>query len=62
MEIGNAITTSIIGQVKRSAKLTTIVYIIDRIIKGANILAHLSGPEKVIRLEGNNVDIRSLLA
>jgi hypothetical protein len=54
--------TSIIGQVKRSIKLTTIVYIIDKIIKGANILAHLLGPKKVIWLEGNNIDIYSLLA
>jgi len=37
-----------VGQVKRSTELTTIVYIIDRIIKGANILAHLLGPKKVI--------------
>jgi hypothetical protein len=48
MEIGNTIITSIVGQVKQSTKLTTIAYIIDRIIKGANILAHLLGPEKVI--------------
>jgi hypothetical protein len=37
-------------------------YIIDRIIKGVDALAQLLGPEKVIRLEGNNVNIRSLLA
>jgi hypothetical protein len=60
--MGNAIITSIVGQAKRSTELTTIVYIIDRIIKGTNVLAHLSGPEKVIRLEGNNIDIRLLLA
>ena len=58
----NTIITSIVRQVKRFTKLTTIVYIIDRIIKGVDILAHLLGPEKVIRLEGNNIDIRSLLA
>jgi hypothetical protein len=62
MEIGNAIITSIVGQVKWSAELATIVYVIDRIIKGVDVPAHLSGPEKVVRLEGNNVDIRSLLA
>jgi hypothetical protein len=39
MEIGNAITTSIVGQVKRSTKLTTIAYIIDKIIKGVDTLA-----------------------
>jgi hypothetical protein len=48
MEMGNAIITSIVGQVKRSTKLTIVVYIIDRIIKGANIPAHLLGPKKVI--------------
>jgi hypothetical protein len=37
-----------VGQVKRSTKLATMAYIIDRIIKGANILAHLLGPKKVI--------------
>jgi hypothetical protein len=62
MEIGNTIITSIMRQVKQSTKLTTIVYIIDRIIKGANVLAYLLGPEKVVRLEGNNVDICLLLA
>jgi hypothetical protein len=39
MEMGNAIITSIVGQVKQSAKLTTITYIIDRIIKGVDALA-----------------------
>jgi hypothetical protein len=46
--MGNAIVTSIVGQVKWSAELTAIVYIIDRIIKGADVLAHLLGPEKVV--------------
>jgi hypothetical protein len=46
--MGNAIITSIVGQIKQFTKLTTIVYIIDRIIKGANVLAHLLGPKKVI--------------
>jgi len=44
----NTIITSIVGQVKRSTKLTTIVYIINKIIKGVNILAYLLGPKKVI--------------
>jgi hypothetical protein len=51
-----------VGQVKRFTELTTIAYIIDRIIKGVNVLAHLLGPEKVIWLEGNNVNICLLLA
>ena len=46
--MGNAIITSIVRQVKQSTKLTTIAYIIDRIIKGIDTLAHLLGLEKVI--------------
>jgi len=62
MEMGNAIATSMVGQAKRSAELAAVAYAMDRMIKGADVPAHLSGPEKVVRLEGNNVDIRSLLA
>jgi hypothetical protein len=46
--MGNAIITSIVKQVKRSTELATIAYVIDKIIKGANVLAHLLGPKKVI--------------
>jgi hypothetical protein len=61
IEIRNTIITSIVGQVKRSIELATIVYIIDRIIKGRDALTQLTSPNKIIWLKSNNIDIRILL-
>jgi hypothetical protein len=60
--MGNAIISSIVKQTRRSAELAAVAYIIDRIFKELDIPVQVPDTNRIIRFEGNSIDIRTLLA
>jgi hypothetical protein len=60
--MGNAIILSMVGQTRRSVELAAIAHIIDRIFKGLDIPVQVPDTNRIIRFEGNSIDIRILLA
>jgi hypothetical protein len=60
--MGNTIISSIVGQTRRSIELAAAAYIIDRIFKELDILVQVSDTNRIIRFEGNSINIRILLA
>jgi hypothetical protein len=60
--MGNAIISSIVGQTRRSAELAAAAYIIDKMFKGLDIPVQVPDTDRIIRFEGNSINIRILLA
>jgi hypothetical protein len=60
--MGNTIISSIVGQTRRSAELAAVAYAMDRIFKGLDMPVQVPDTDRIIRFEGNSVDIRMLLA
>jgi hypothetical protein len=62
LQMGNTIILSIVRQIRRSIELAAAVHIIDRIFKGLDIPVQVPDTNRIIRFEGNSIDIRILLA
>jgi hypothetical protein len=60
--MGNTIILNIVGQTRRSIELVAAAYIMDRIFKGLDIPVQVPNTNRIIRFEGNSIDIRILLA
>jgi hypothetical protein len=62
MEMGNAIATSMVGETRKAAEMAALTYAMDRMFKGMDAPAQMSGPKGAVRFETNSVDIQTLLA
>ena len=62
LQMGNAVASSMVGQTRRSAELAAAAHAMDRMFKGLDMPAQVPDTDRIIRFEGNSVDIRTLLA
>jgi hypothetical protein len=60
--MGNAIISSMVGQTRRSVELAAAAYVMDRIFKELDMPVQVPDTNRIIRFEGNSIDIRMLLA